>query len=458
MSEKTTGKLVQSFYNYSELYDGNMILYSTKTGAVGIVEPNKVKDYQQALNYPNSDESDPVMVEQLLKQGFLVQKNTDELAQIKAWHERALNFPNYIQVTLLPDEGCNFNCPYCFIYTHRNMVMKQPTYDAVYKYIEKRCQATSEKVYLTLGWFGGEPLLATEKIIEFMERLKVLKEKYSLVITANIITNGYLLDYKTFMRLQSVGVTGYQVTIDGYPEVHDKLRPLRDGTPTYDKIYNNLLEIAHKTKGTNVYYKFAIRVNFLKDNVDMLYAFVDKLLDDFGDHERFKLYFRPIYYFETDRDDINTILDKLCSPDEGVEIQNALEFKVMERRGDIGDRRIADPLPMPALSWCGTEWYNSFIVGADGLLFFCDTMADQKQAAGRISEEGELIIEKGMEVWKGSVFDETDTLTNCFPCKRFPICLGGCRRNRVETGKPQCYWTEEQLRQSMRDYVSVNTR
>lgn len=89
------------------------------------------------------------------------------------------------------------------------------------------------------------------------------------------------------------------------------------------------------------------------------------------------------------------------------------------------------------------------------LYFFCDTMSDKKQAAGHISEDGDLIIEKGMEVWKGSVFDETNTLANCFPCRLFPICLGGCRRNRVETGKPECFWTEEQIRKSMRDYVTV---
>ncbi|MDR1548350.1 MAG: SPASM domain-containing protein [Hungatella sp.] len=454
MSE-TSVKYKQSRYNFCEMYEGKMILYSTKTGAVGIIEPDKVMDYQQILSNPDNKEKNPEIALQLLQQGFLVSENTDELAQIKTWHERAMKFPNYIQVTLLPDESCNFNCPYCFIYTHRNIAMNQPTYDAVYKYIEKCCKNAEETMYLTLGWFGGEPLLAIEKIIEFMNRLNTLKERYPLVITANIITNGYLLSYENFVRLVSAGVTGYQVTIDGYPEVHNKLRPLRNGTPTYETIYHNLLEIAQKTKGSDIYYKFAIRVNFLKENQDLLTKFVDKLLEDFGDHKRFKLYFRPIYYFETDRDDINAILDKLCSKEEGIELQNSLEFRVMEKRGEIGDRRLADPLPMPALSWCGTEWYHSFIVGADGSLFFCDTMSDKKQAAGHISEDGDLIIEKGMEVWKGSVFEETDTLANCFPCRLFPICLGGCRRNRVETGKPECFWTEEQIRKSMRDYVTV---
>lgn len=455
MFQKENKKYVQSFYNYSEMYEGNMILYSTKTGAVGIIDADKVEIYNQALTFPNDKESDSIIVKQLVEQGFLVPENIDELEEIKNWHERALKFPNYIQITLLPDERCNFNCPYCFLYTHRNLVMKQQTYDAIYKYIEKRCQMVEGTIYLTLGWFGGEPLLAVEKIIEFMERIKDLKKKYPIVVTTNIITNGYLLTYDTFMRLYSAGVRGYQVTIDGYPEIHNQLRLLKNGEPTYNKIYENLLEIAMKTKDTDMKFKFAIRVNFLKDNVNRLYDFVDKLLYDFGEHNCFKLYFRPIYYFETDRDDIKQILDKLCSKEEGINLQNDLEFKVMKTRGEIGDRRIADPLPMPALSWCGTEWYNSFIIGADGSIFFCDTMADQRQAAGNISQEGELVFKKGMEIWKGSVFEENDTLSECFSCKRFPICLGGCRRNRIETGKAICFWSEEQIRKAMREYVEI---
>lgn len=450
MNEKYKG----SYYNLIEEHEGKLIIYNTKTGTVGVVPKEEANLYMEALENP-SNENYRTQVANLVEQKFLVPTEIDELEEIKNWHERALKFPNYIQITMLPNENCNFSCPYCFIYTHRNMVMTDTVYDSVLKYIENACKESNEEtMYLTLVWFGGEPLLAKDKIIEFMEKLEKLKKEYSLVVESSIVTNGYLLTEQTFQQLLDSGIYGYQVTIDGYPETHDKLRPLVNGEPTFDTIYKNLKDIL-KNKGN---YQFAIRVNFLKDCKNELDAFADQLLSDFGEDDRFKIYFRPIYYFETSRDDIKQIQDRICDAHESVDIQNQLEFKIMEKRGDFGNRRIADPLPMPALSWCGTEWYNACTIGADGSIFFCDTMADKKHSMGHITEDGKLEIKEGFEVWKKSVFEEKESMKECFKCKLLPICLGGCRRNRIETGKPDCYWTENEIRKSMVDYCNINLK
>lgn len=443
----------ESFYNLVQEHEGNLIIYNTKTGAVGIVPKEEANMYTEALKHPE-DKKYQAQVEVLVQQNFLVSEEINELEEIRKWHERALNFPNYIQITMLPNENCNFACPYCFIYTHRDMVMTDTVYDSVLKYIENVCRDSEETTYLTLIWFGGEPLLAKNKIVEFMKKLENLKEQYPLTIESSIVTNGYLLTAQVFQELLDAGIYGYQVTIDGYPETHNKLRPLKNGEPTFDVIYQNLKDVLCN-KGN---YQFAIRVNFLKDRQEELNAFADQLLADFGDDDRFKLYFRPIYYFETSRDDIKQIQDRICDGHECVEIQNQLEFKIMEKRGNVGNRRIADPLPMPALSWCGTEWFNACTIGADGSIFFCDTMADQKHGMGRITEEGKLEIKEGFEIWKKSVFEEKETMKGCFECKLLPICLGGCRRNRIETGKPDCYWTEDEIRKAMIDYCNVNMK
>lgn len=77
---------------------------------------------------------------------------------------------------------------------------------------------------------------------------------------------------------------------------------------------------------------------------------------------------------------------------------------------------------------------------------------------GQITEEGKLEIKEGFEIWKKSVFEEKEVMKICFDCKLLPICLGGCRRNRIETGKPDCYWTEDEIRKAMIDYCNVNMR
>lgn len=447
MNKSTLNKA--SGYNFIKMHEGNMIIYNTKTGAVAIIEENQVQDYKFALENPNCADYKE-QISNLRTQGFVVDENLDEFLQIKEWHEKAMAYPNYIQITMLPNENCNFRCPYCFVYTHRGMVMEDTTYESVLNYIKKTCENTDEKVYLTLVWFGGEPLLSTGKIIEFMKKLKELENEYGMITKASVITNGYLLSPKVFQEMVDSGIEGFQVTIDGRPEVHNKLRPLVDGSPTYDVIYRNIKEISSLPSD----YKFAIRVNFLKDRLEEMEKFADQLLNDFGKDSRFKIYFRPIYYFETSRDDISSILDKICNETESIEIQNKLEFKIMKSRGDTGERRIANPLPMPALSWCGTEWYNAFMVGADGSIFFCDTMADKKHSMGKILHDGSLEIEKGLEIWKKSIFEE-ESMKNCFDCILLPICLGGCRRNRIEQGKPDCFWTKDDIYNAMVEFAKI---
>lgn len=448
-------KYKQSYYVFREFYNGEMILYNTKTGTVGVVKPDEVSDYKKVLDKPNDNQNNIEIVSKLFDQGFLVEENINELEQIKMWHEKALNFSNHIKITMLPNENCNFSCPYCFLYSRRNLVMKQQTFDAVYKYVENYCKSNNEVIYLYLDWYGGEPLLSINEIIKFMNCLNKLKKEYSLVVTSNITTNGYLLSYENFMKLLLVGISGFQVTLDGPSEIHNKLRYLKDGTPTYETIYNNLLKIAKCTKSQDLSYQFSIRVNFLKDKQETLDKFVDKLIDDFGIYKNFKLYFRPVCYFKTDRDDIDIIMNRICSSDEGIEIQNLLEFKVMSKRYNVDEKIISNPLPMPIFSWCSAERYNSFIIGADGSLFFCDTMANENQAAGYIDTNGKLVINKEIKIWKGSIFNELETMKDCFTCKFLPVCLGGCRRNRLENGKPTCFYSENQIRQSMRNYVLV---
>ena len=55
-----------------------------------------------------------------------------------------------------------------------------------------------------------------------------------------MITNGYLLDEATCAQLREYRVGHAQVTLDGPPDVHDRMRPLVSGGGTFDKIVRNL--------------------------------------------------------------------------------------------------------------------------------------------------------------------------------------------------------------------------
>lgn len=87
-----------------------------------------------------------------------------------------------------------------------------------------------------LNWFGGEPSLCLEALIDFTRNLNHLAQKYNATIIGSITTNGYLIDKEAFLRLINVGIKNVQITIDGAKEAHDSVRHLRGGKGTFDVI------------------------------------------------------------------------------------------------------------------------------------------------------------------------------------------------------------------------------
>ena len=65
------------------------------------------------------------------------------------------------ELIILPTEKCNFRCTYCYE-DFAIGKMKIETVEAIKKFISARAPSLK---FLTLSWFGGEPLLARDVII-----------------------------------------------------------------------------------------------------------------------------------------------------------------------------------------------------------------------------------------------------------------------------------------------------
>lgn len=84
-------------------------------------------------------------------------------------------------------------------------------------------------------WFGGEPTLFKDRIIAFMQTVKK-KIPDDIILNGYMTTNGYLLDFENFLDYYNVGITGYQITLDGFSHTHDELRKLKSGEATWDTV------------------------------------------------------------------------------------------------------------------------------------------------------------------------------------------------------------------------------
>ncbi|MBI4801515.1 MAG: radical SAM protein [Elusimicrobia bacterium] len=439
--------LKTSNYNFTvDAEDGSLLLYNTRTGAFAAIEAGNAGAVKKLLTDPALNINDDL--KGALKQnGFLVPAGTDELAQVKSRFEHFRNGDKSMTLTMLASENCNFRCPYCFIYDRRGISMAFWVYNAVLEMISRKI---TPDLSLAVNWFGGEPTLERENIIGFMGRLNEILRRYPGVkFRSSMVTNGYLLTGKTFKEYLASGIKKFQVTIDGAEDSHNKTRVLKNGAGTFKRIWANLEEIK-ESSGASDDFNVTVRVNFLKGQDDQVLGLMDLFKTTFRSDPRFTIYFRAVYNIETSREDINGIRDNIYGALEGANKQLDYYLLSAEKTGVLDNNlQVVAPVPSPIPGWCAAQRKNSWTVGADGLLFKCDTyVGEASKAGGKLMPGGGIERFNIVHEWDENIYDKENL--KCFNCKFIPVCQGGCPRGRTERiAKGICYFNEDMIKKGM---------
>src|SRR5690606_20415078 len=110
--------------------------------------------------------------------------------------------------------------------------------DEIAKFIGRKRE---KELIVSIGWYGGEPLLESERVLRISRFLRSVSESYGHSFRGSIVTNGVLLSPSICDALISSGVTSAQVTIDGPHDIHNIRRPLRAGSgDSYSTIIRNI--------------------------------------------------------------------------------------------------------------------------------------------------------------------------------------------------------------------------
>jgi len=192
-----------------------------------------------------------------------------------------------LKLILFVTEQCNFRCVYCYE-DFKIGKMHEEVLEGVRNLITKRIDEIN---VLELGFFGGEPLLNKNTVLEISNWAKQLCEGKSISYISSMTTNGYGLDKETFKNLLFSGVTNYQITLDGEKEHHDKMRPAVNGKSTFDKIIGNLKMMVHNDKN----FHCTLRFNIADNNYESVKAFIVLHGKLFENDNRFSLHFHPIF-------------------------------------------------------------------------------------------------------------------------------------------------------------------
>ncbi|MGI6011503.1 MAG: thioether cross-link-forming SCIFF peptide maturase [Ruminococcus sp.] len=159
---------------------------------------------------------------------------------------------------------CNLACRYCFAeegeYHGRRALM---SYEVGKKALDFLIAHSGNRRNLEVDFFGGEPLMNWQVVKDLVEygrsQEKVHDKKFRFTLT----TNGVLLNEEV-MEFANREMGNVVLSIDGRKEVHDFMRPFRNGTGSYDLIIPKFQKFAESRHQENYY----VRGTFTRHNLD----------------------------------------------------------------------------------------------------------------------------------------------------------------------------------------------
>ena len=290
-----------------------------------------------------------------------------------------------LHLILLPTEACNFRCVYCYE-EFKYKRMESYVVQGVKGWIARRAPSLQK---LSIGWFGGEPLLALD-IIEDISQF-VLSEQMNnpFQYFADITTNAYLMKPRTFQQLLDWRVTRFQISFDGPREWHDRKRVRPGGKPTFDQIWDHLLQ----TRAVKREFEVLVRLHADQENAEALAEFLELFWAEFGDDPRYSMFLRPLGRFGGPSDHLLKVL-----------AHEDAERVVTRLRAMAEARGLHSYTPGEGM--CYAARADSYVVRANGRLNKC-TLALEHPAnqVGRIREDGALDVSgEAMLPWMRGVF------------------------------------------------------
>ncbi len=162
--------------------------------------------------------------------------------------------------------ACNLACRYCFAgegeYSGDRSLM---SFEVGKKALDFLVRNSGNRKNLEVDFFGGEPLLNFDVVKRLVEYGRGLEDKFDKYFRFTLTTNGVLLD-DAIIEFANKEMDNIVLSIDGRREVHDHMRPAKDGSGSYDRILDKFKKVAESRNQT----KYYVRGTFTHYNLDFV--------------------------------------------------------------------------------------------------------------------------------------------------------------------------------------------
>jgi uncharacterized protein len=421
---------------------GEVFLMNTLTDAQLLVSPDIAALLDRVAAAPRMVRPEvlsPLTVEErdalatLTEHGFIVDSREADRQALDKFFTDNREDTESLRVTVLTTLQCNFACDYCFQGDHGDYNkhadrMSLETSAQVAGWIDERMRELKPKT-LSITFFGGEPLVNLPVMYDIAERAWTSTRERGVELKISIITNGLLLTEEVVDRLLPFGLSYVKITLDGDRDTHNRMRPLRGGQGTFDRIVENVRKVAGKVR-------IGIGGNFDADSVESFPALLDFLkAQDFAD-KLVKVAFKPIIREKAQPKGLIPLtavnasgkpLAGTCMTAAGAggsSVCDTCSF-VDEQMSTLREDTKAHGFPTidgVHMGPCEIHKKHAYTIGPNGSLYACPGFTGEPTlSTGHIDDR--------KDSWRMSAAERFEHLAawhNCGDCAFIPVCAGGC--------------------------------
>jgi uncharacterized protein len=255
----------------------DLLAFDSESGALHRLDPLSAAVIQAYID-TNGKKPDQVQLTELSAQyGDEVSECCDEIDLLIA-RDELFAAPQYIIADqLYPDQpriksmclhichDCNLRCAYCFAGTGDFGTGKRTVLDLETgrKAIDFLIQASGPRKNLDIDFFGGEPLLNWPVVVGLVDYCEQRGRETGKILRLTMTTNGVLLDEAKSEYINQ-HFKNVVLSLDGRPEVHDRMRPDAGGKGSYARIADHFKKFI-ELRGQKEYY---LRGTFTSHNLN----------------------------------------------------------------------------------------------------------------------------------------------------------------------------------------------
>ena len=414
----------------------------------------------------------PVEVERSLdhlrSQGFFSSKRPKKIEHPQSSLLEYLLNENVKQMTLQLTQECNFRCSYCtygakdFQY-QREHSSKRMSLETAFSAIDFFVAHSSNQDEVSVGFYGGEPLLEFEMIktiVEYAEK-KFWGKDLMFVITTN--ASLLTLEMAKFFSEHNVNLT---ISLDGTAEIHDRSRKFATtGSGTFAAIKKNLDEIRRELPAFSEKMSFNIVIDpryscnklhtmFSEDDSFREATIMPTIIDDFfstekaipsdifvreSNHHRFKAYLALLGRYPQAK--VSRVTQNFMS---GTYARLELSLKMST---EVFDTMAPGGPCIPG--------EMRLFVSADGIFYPCERVSETSESMIIGNLRDGFDVEKARDALNIGQLTEEDC-KNCWAIRHCMICVKHCDNNGelcAELKRSECDQVKREIEAQLREYL-----